>query len=219
MTSFVDVRTRLSHYLDRDALFAAIFAYTQARFDADKNLTAHNWEHAYRDTLNAIVIGEAEGADMAIVLPAMVMHDIGFLYGATGKTHGSLGAEKLDEYLADGKISTDPAKVEHIRSCIRTHKGSMHGEQPETLEAKVVSDADLLEKLGPVGVYQSIRTYGEFNYDAARVVKNLSAMDGWAFQTNSGRILADERKQFSIDFARDLAGAYQAYNSEETEPK
>lgn len=59
------------------------------------------WAHAYRDALNAIVIGEAEGADMGIVLPAAVVHDIGFLYGAKSKTHAAIGAEKLAEFVRE----------------------------------------------------------------------------------------------------------------------
>src|SRR6187551_2815441 len=90
---------KLQTYLDNDPLYRAAYSYTKQRFHQAHHLGAHNWEHAYRDTLNAIVIGEAEGADMSIVLPATTMHDIGFLYGATGKTHGAIGADKLPEFL------------------------------------------------------------------------------------------------------------------------
>lgn len=51
-----------------------------------------------------------------------------------------------------------------MADCIRTHKGSMHQQKPESLEAKVVADADLLEKFGPFGVYSGLCTYAEFNY-------------------------------------------------------
>ena len=61
---------KLQSYLEADANYTAVFTYTKQRFKAATHLTAHNWAHAYRDTLNAIVVGEAEGADMSIVLPA-----------------------------------------------------------------------------------------------------------------------------------------------------
>jgi hypothetical protein len=76
-----------------------------------------------------------------------------------------------------------------------------------------------LEKFGPIGVYQSIRTYGEFNYNAARVVRNLLAMDGWMLQTEAGRTMARERRQFNIDFAQSLAAAYEPYSIEPEEAK
>jgi len=43
----------------------------------DKNPIAHNWEHVRRDILNAVEIGLEEGADMDIVLPAIILHDLG----------------------------------------------------------------------------------------------------------------------------------------------
>ena len=63
-----------------------------------------------------------------------------------------------------------------MADCLRTHKGSMHNEKPETLEAKVVADADLLEKFGPIGVYQYIRTFTEFNYSLEVILERESSM-------------------------------------------
>jgi uncharacterized protein len=168
-----NLTAKLERYLSQDAVLASVFAYTKQRFDAAPHLTAHNFEHARRDMLNAIAIGEAEGANMHIVLCAAILHDIGFLYGATGRTHGKVGAEQLPEFLSEGNIQLPAAELTHIQDCLRTHKGSMHGHEPATLEAQVVADADLLEKLGPVGVYQSVRTFTEFNLDADSVVGRL----------------------------------------------
>src|SRR5476649_2893738 len=119
---------KLQNYLEADPLYRAVYDYTKQRFETATNLPAHNWPHSYRYTLNAIVIGEAEGADMNIVLPAVTMHDIGFLYGATGKTHSSIGADHVVEYLKEGGIEYPAETVAKIADCIRTHKGSMHQE-------------------------------------------------------------------------------------------
>ncbi len=64
-TSHKELREKLQGYLDQDHRLRSVVTYTKQRFDGAKALTAHNWEHIYRDTLNAIVIGEAEGADMS----------------------------------------------------------------------------------------------------------------------------------------------------------
>jgi HD superfamily phosphodiesterase len=214
MMDAIILRQKLANYLAVDPDFRAAYDYTHQRFEAAKNLTGHNWEHIYRDTINAIVIGEAEDADMGIVLPAMVMHDIGFLYGAIGKTHATLGADNLSEYLGAGNIQLPHAKLERIRDCIRTHKGDMHGEAPESLEAKVVSDADMLEKFGPVGVYQSIRTFAEFNYAPSRIIRNLTVMEDWTLQTKTGDAMATDGKKFASEFGRTLAKAYEPYEEE-----
>src|SRR6266576_701338 len=131
MTS-IGAQAKVRDYLARYSEFKAVYAFTKQRFKAS-HLLGHNWEHAYRDLINAIVIGEAEGADMSVVLPAAVMHDIGFLYGAASQDHGAAGADRLPEFLREGGINLDRLKLQHIADCIRTHKGNIHGEAPVTL--------------------------------------------------------------------------------------
>ncbi len=206
-----NLTAKLEQYLSQDAVLASVFAYTKQRFDAALHLTAHNFEHARRDMLNAIAIGEAEGADMHIVLCAAVLHDIGYLYGGTGPTHGDIGADNLDDFLAGGGITFPEAELEHIRACIRQHKGSVHGIVPETIEAKVVSDADMLEKTGPVGVYQFIRSLTEFNFPVDTVIERLGRADQRQLVTDAGKAMADERRGFATKFAEALDKAYDQY--------
>ena len=210
-----ELQEKLSEYLKKDALYKAVFEYTKSRFEKANHLPAHNWSHAYRDTLNAIVIGEAENADMAIVLPAITMHDIGFLYGASGKTHGAVGADKLAEYLKEGNIQYSDDAIEKIAACIRTHKGSMHNEKPESLEAKVVADADLLEKFGPFGVYQNIRTFTEFNWALEKNLERATQIFNLTLETGTGRRLAEPGRKFVANFYYQLAEAYEPYQEQE----
>ena len=165
-----ELRIKLTKYLEGDSNYKLVFEHTKKRFEQANNLTAHNWAHAYRDTLNGIVIGEAENAEMQTVLPAITMHDIGFLYGAEGSTHGDIGAEKVGEFIREAGAQYSEKQIIQIANCIRTHKGSIHGKHPEGLEAKVVADADLLEKFGVFGVYQTIRTYTEFNWPIDKAI-------------------------------------------------
>jgi len=208
-----ELQAKLEKYLEQDDTYKAAYEYTKQRFEQATNLTAHNWAHCYRDTLNALVIGEAENADMAIVLPAMTMHDIGFLYGATGRTHGALGADKLAEYLQEGDIIYPKDVIQKIADCIRTHKGSMHNESPESLEAQVVADADLLEKFGPLGVYQYIRTFTEFNYSLEVILEREKSMQTLSLETETGKKLAEPGRQFVMDFFAHLRKANEPYQS------
>lgn len=210
--SHEELRAKLRGYLDHDPTLRSVVAYTKERFDAETRLTAHNWEHIYRDTLNAIVIGEAEGADMDVVLPAIVMHDIGYLYGPE-KDHGPRGAEVLPEYLEAARIAYSADDVDKQASCIHTHKGTWWGEHPESLEAKVVADADLLAKFGPLGVYQTIRTLGELNWSLADSVARAQVRENEPLQleTETGRRLAEPGRRFVRDFFRELALAAEPY--------
>lgn len=210
-----ELAQKLKQYLENDSLYQEVFTYTKSRFTERADLTAHNWAHAYRDTLNAIVIGEAEGADMSIVLPAITMHDIGFLYGASGKTHGAVGADKLQEFLADGDIDYPEETVQKIADCIRTHKGSMHNKKPESLEAKVVADADLIEKFGPIGVYQTIRTFTEFNWSLEDLLGRSKTLENLRLETDTGKAIAEKGKQFVNDFITSLSEANQPYTENE----
>lgn len=206
-----ELKAKLNEYLSKDANYKAVFEYTKKQFEEATHLPAHNWAHSYRDTLNGIVVGEAEGADMSIVLPAITMHDIGFLYGATGKTHGAVGADNLRQYLQEGGIEYGEQETERIASCIRTHKGSMHDEKPESLEAKVVADADMLEKFGPFGVYQNIRTFTEFNWPLEQSLERQTEIHRLTLETPSGQRLAEAGRQFVANFYKELAEAYEPY--------
>ena len=207
-----ELRHKWYDYLADDDRLRAVATYTKQRFDAEKRLTAHNWEHISRDTLNAIVIGEAEGADMSIVLPAIVMHDIGYLSGPD-KDHGPRGAEMLPEYLKTAGIVYSAHEVDKQASCIHTHKGSRWGGHPEGLEAKVVADADLLEKFGPFGVYQTIRTFGEFGWSLADLLERAKVRqtEPLTLETETARRLAEPGTRFVAEFFRELKNAAEPY--------
>ncbi len=211
-TSHDQPREKLKAYLDQDPRLRSLVTYTKRRFGAEKKLTAHNWEHIYRDTINAIIIGEAEGADMRVVLPAIVMHDIGYLYGPP-EGHGPRGADKLPEYLDAAGIFYPPDDIAKQASCIRTHKGSMRDEHPDGLDAKVVADADLLEKFGAFGVYQAIRTHAEFDWPLARILDFMLSGKGSALtlETETGKQLAEPGRRVVVDFYRELARAAEPY--------
>ena len=57
-----EIRRKLAKFLKADRDFRAVYDYARQRYDEAPQLTAHNWEHTYRDIINAIIIGEAEGA-------------------------------------------------------------------------------------------------------------------------------------------------------------
>ena len=95
--------TRLKKYLEIKRI-KNIHDEVQIAF-AQHDLAAHSWDHIYRDTINAIWIGEAEGAAMEIVLPAILLHDIGFLHSPDPAVHNVLGAQKCVEFKFGGIFS------------------------------------------------------------------------------------------------------------------
>ena len=122
--------------------------------DAD---SAHDWQHVLRVAANARAICAAEGADAGVVVPAALLHEL-FNYP---KNHpdsarsGELCAERAGAVLAE--LGWAPAAAERVAYCIRVH-GFSRGIVPDTLEAKVLQDADRLDAIGAVGIARCFAT-------------------------------------------------------------
>ena len=200
----MSARARFQKYLDIDRI-KKIHDNVHDAF-VERGPLAHNWDHIYRDTINAVWIGEAEGAGMDIVLPAILLHDIGFLYDPNPLHHHMIGSEKCRDWLSDW---TEPDKA-RIADCIKSHKGKYPGFdfEPESIEARVVHDADLIEKTGWIGVLQGVRTFAEFgatgldNYKDCKtlygIFNRVARFKTATFYTKTGETLAAERGGFDL---------------------
>ena len=192
-------KERLHGYLEIQRI-SRIYRQAKKAF-LEKRLIGHGWDHIFRDILNAIVIGEQEKANMDIVMPAVILHDIGFLYDPDPSRHPQVGAERCGQWLNDWKTE----EREQIARCIRVHKGKMREFtlEPETLEEQVVCDADMLEKVGWLGVLQAVRVFSEFAaagktefYDLYNVAAVIARVKSVTFYTAAGRRLAAERGDY-----------------------
>lgn len=135
---------------------------------------SHNWEHIMRVTLNAVVLGTKEGANLGLVIPAALLHDIGFITNPTEpKKHNEYGAIACYSYLTEWNES----EQKKISDIILKHKGKYPGYtayEPSSLEEKVLCDADQIDKLGWIGLLQVIKVYAEYgslgykNFDTLR---------------------------------------------------
>lgn len=70
---------RLDGYLSRITELRTLYDLVKQEFSM-RRLVHHNWSHLQRDLAMAIVIGEAEKADMKVILASVLLHDIGRLY-------------------------------------------------------------------------------------------------------------------------------------------
>jgi uncharacterized protein len=92
---------------------------------------------------------------------ASYLHDVGRSYEDESKgkiCHAEKGAEMARELLATHPIS-DEQKA-NIIHCIRSHR-FRGNHRPETLEAKVLFDADKLDAIGAVGIARTFLFAGE----------------------------------------------------------
>jgi uncharacterized protein len=217
----MSARTKLKKYLEIKRI-KDIHGKVKTAFE-QHDLVAHSWDHVYRDTINAIRIGEAEGADMQIVLPAILLHDIGFLHNPDPAAHNVIGAEKCADWLGDWS----EAEKKKISDCILCHKGKTAGfdTTPNSLEARVVHDADLLEKIGKIGVLQGVRSYIEFGQGGLAdhqdyqnlyaIVKRRAVFGNADFLTETGREIAARRGgvQSRRDFFKGVLAELEEYET------
>ena len=112
---------------------------------------AHDFSHILRVYRNAKRIGKKEGARMEVLLPAALLHDCGCVAKLLGRSGDSnkrslvIAREFLKRFGFSGRL------IKEILYAIEVH-GFSKGIIPETLEAKVLQDADRLDAIGAVGI-------------------------------------------------------------------
>ena len=189
---------------------------------------AHDWHHVQRvEQLSETLSAEQDDANEQILRLAVLLHDIGRVREDQGMIddHAVWGANEAEDILSD--VGLEAATVEHVQHCIRTHRYS-NDLEPETIEAKLLCDADNLDALGAVGIGRCFAygtTLGNILHDpeiplevddtaAGRTQLNhfykkiLSLPD--RMYTEPGRCIAEERQEFVEQFVdrfkREAAG-------------
>ncbi|MCE3018814.1 MAG: HD domain-containing protein [Pirellula sp.] len=188
--------------------------------DAD---AGHGIDHVRRVVSNAVLIGEQEFASMSIVLPAAWLHDCVIVpKNSPLRSQASrMAAEKAIEFLSE--IEYPKEFVPPIIHCIHAHSFSAKI-ACDTLEAKVVQDADRMEAIGAIGIARCLMTGGAMKQrlydpdepfpvgrpyqDSVQSVDHFFAkLLGLAatMQTDHGREIAKRRTSFMLQFLHELA--------------
>lgn len=125
------------------------------------SLGSHDWEHSRRVYNLCMHIGQAEAADMEVLKMAAYLHDVGRSYQDESRgtiCHAEKGAEMATQLLETSPISHE--QKANVLHCIRSHR--FRGNcQPETLEAKILFDADKLDSIGAIGIARAFQFAGE----------------------------------------------------------
>ena len=135
----------LDAHVRNDSRILDVYREARRRY-AQVNLLHHNFAHVMRDLHRALVIAtDEEAVDYGILIPSVLLHDIGFCSPDLKKLgHDVAGALLAAEILAN--LNYQNEAILAISHCIRAHKGK--AELPQTPEAKILNDADVLEKAG-----------------------------------------------------------------------
>jgi uncharacterized protein len=183
---------------------------------------AHDYSHVLRVAANARAIATAEGARVEIAVAAALLHEL-FNHP---KDHpesalsGDVCAEHALVVLRDE--AWPEADAQAVAYCIRVHSFS-RGLPAETLEAKVLQDADRLDAIGAIGVARCFATCAAMKrpfYDPADPLCERRPPDDklWGvdhfyrkllkipstLNTASGRAMAGERARFMESYLLQL---------------
>ncbi|MGA3085838.1 MAG: HD domain-containing protein [Thermodesulfobacteriota bacterium] len=187
------------------------------------SLPSHGWDHVKRVYELCLKIGKKEKADLTILALAALLHDIGRKEEQASKgkiCHAQAGAKKAERILFKLGLP-DPIKKE-VLHCIQSHR--FRGEKvPNSLEAKILFDADKLDSIGAVGVGRAFLFAGEVGARLHNSHQDLSKTVSYSredtayreFQvklikikdrmlTSSGKSLAEGRHRFMVRYFKRL---------------
>lgn len=113
---------------------------------------AHGWDHVARVEVNARrIAAQFNGVDMEVLLLAVWLHDIG--RATDSKDHAQQGAVLARQYLSQEGI--EPRTIAKVCEAIASHR--YRGDAaPDSLEGKILYDADKLDAMGMIGAARAI---------------------------------------------------------------
>jgi uncharacterized protein len=179
----------------------------------DSDDGSHDIAHILRVFKNAMRIHASEGGDGRVLAAAVLLHDcVAVEKNSPLRAQASrLAAEKAAGIL-DG-MGWDKAAIAAVAHAITTHSFSANL-PPETVEAKILQDADRLDAIGMVGAARCFYIAGRMAsglYDPVDPLAKQRPLDDKSFaidhfevklfkladgfQTTAGRALARERHQ------------------------
>ena len=154
----------------------------------------HGYEHTVRVIELCIEIGNVLNADMDVLIPAAILHDI----GRSKENHAKESAYMAREILIEQGYS----KIEEIIHVIEVHSFSRGGEV-KSIEARILSDADKLDAMGAVGAYRAaqygveherpIEEFIEHFHEKLLILRDL-------LYTKEAKILAKKRHKFMLAY-------------------
>ncbi|MFO7314036.1 HD domain-containing protein [Rhodothermus marinus] len=204
------------------AAWEPIFEELLQRAWADASDPAHDLEHVRRVVRWARRLALAEGADLAVVLPAAWLHDC-VLVPKDHPERPLASRKAADRAVVLLREAGYPESLlPAIHHAIEAHSFSA-GIPPRTLEACVVQDADRLDALGAIGLARMVMLGGATGrplYDPAEPVPRNRLPDDRRYvldhlftkllhladrmQTEAGRREAQRRAAFLQTFLEEL---------------
>ena len=125
--------------------------------------SAHDADHIYRVLNQALIIAKEYEVNEDVLVAACLLHDIGrpAQFADPSVCHAQIGSEMAYAFLK--KLGWDEDYCNRVRHCVLTHR-FRNDLQPETIEAKILFDADKMDVCGAMGIGRTLQYEGKMNY-------------------------------------------------------
>jgi putative nucleotidyltransferase with HDIG domain len=168
----------------------------------------YRWQHTLRVSQFGKVIAENEAADVELVLVACLLHDIAWFdtNAENNREHGRIGATIAHPFLESLGFSND--QIKNVCYSIASH---VNEDNPLTHEAKIVSDADNVDRFGPYRILQWCFSDID-NYDslASKLNERISRLEQYREEnplyTPTGQQLFSEQLNLQLRFFCEFVG-------------
>jgi putative nucleotidyltransferase with HDIG domain len=168
----------------------------------------YRWQHTLRVAQFGKVIAENEAADVELVVAACLLHDVAWFdtRAENSKEHGRVGAGVARPFLAE--LGYSPEQVETICYAVAAH---VDEDNPAGLEAKIVSDADNVDRFGPYRVLQwCFADIDDYEKLAAKLKERIQRLEQYREEnplfTPTGQQLFAEQLNLQIRFFSEFVG-------------
>ncbi|MCL2753596.1 MAG: HD domain-containing protein, partial [Defluviitaleaceae bacterium] len=162
----------------------------------------HDMHHVYRVLNVALDIAEHEAnVDMDVLTAACLLHDIGRNAQAADPKlcHAEVGGEMAHDFLLT--LGWTKEKAFCVKKCVQSHR--FRGDnKPQSIEAKILFDADKVDVCGVIGIARGFTYIGENN-------------SGVIYKTDeSGAVLTDEPETFFGEYNYKLRNIYDKFHTQ-----
>lgn len=174
----------------------------QQRYPAEE--IAYRWQHTQRVCHYGRVLAEDEGADAGLVLAACLLHDVAAFDEGPPQDHGRRGAEIARPFLLG--LGCSPEEVEAICYAVASHVDVDH---LETLEAKIVTDADNIDRFGAYRILLWCREdLDDFDKLTARLPSRVERLAEYRerrpLETSAGNAMFDRQLELQLAVFRTI---------------
>jgi uncharacterized protein len=195
----------------------------------------HGFDHVLRVYHMAERLALAEGADLEIVRAAVLLHDAQPTAEVLSEELSGPGELRSNHHLTSaafaGQVLREEGwadkRIAAVQHCIRAHRFRDDSEQPQTLEAMILFDADKLDAIGAIGAARAVAYAARAGQPAyaepsEQFLASGTGQPGEAHSafhehlfklrqlkerlyTQSGRALGESRHRYLEDFFEQLA--------------